>query len=144
MNIVVKILILVWAGIIVNDKVWINHTRVKWLACLTENHGMINWVLHNIGWVVWTLMVREWLILISRFCMILGLLECIHDVEMINALLIILFQLLSQIATLSLVNEWIPCTLLGLMWMIFHWNPSQMKLILNNYPILGYGRALMD
>ena len=37
--------------------------------------------------------------------MILGLFECIHDVEMIKALLFILFQLLSQIATLSIVNE---------------------------------------
>ena len=35
------------------------------------------------------MIARELLILISQFCMILGLLECIHDVEMIKALLFI-------------------------------------------------------
>ena len=43
---------------------------------------------------------RKKLVLISRFCMILGLFECMYDVEMIKALLFILFQPLSQKAIL--------------------------------------------
>ena len=61
--------------------------------------------------------------------MILGLFECIHDVEMIKALLFILFQLLSQIATLSIVNEWIPCTLLSLMWMNLSLKPKPNEIV---------------
>ena len=64
---------------------------VKWLACLIGNHGMMNWMLHITGWVVWTLTVREWMILISWFYMILGLFECTHNVEKIKAMLFILF-----------------------------------------------------
>ena len=44
---IMKILIFVWAGIIVSDEVWIESTKVKMLACLNENHGMVNQVLHK-------------------------------------------------------------------------------------------------
>ena len=37
---IVKIMILVWAGIIVSDEVWIESIRVKRLARLNKNHDM--------------------------------------------------------------------------------------------------------
>jgi len=40
--------------------------------------------------------------------MILGLFECMYDVEIIKALFVILLQLLSEKS--HLVNESIPCT----------------------------------
>ena len=44
---IVKILIFVWADVIVSDEVWIENTRVKMLACLNGNHGMVSQVLHK-------------------------------------------------------------------------------------------------
>ena len=46
-DMMVKILFLVWAGVIMSDEVWIKSTRVKRLACLNRNHGMVSKVLHK-------------------------------------------------------------------------------------------------
>ena len=73
---IVENLIFMRAGIIVSDEVWIESTRVKMLASLNGYHGMVSQALHKMsGELCEPLIVREWMVLISWFCMILGFLE---------------------------------------------------------------------